>query len=366
MARTAAGRLAAYVGAVTGLAGVIVATAAATPLGRDYQPVKLNVPARLPDADTGSSFSYAFAGEVSGGTGPPYNWNTKGSLPSGLHVNGSTGTLGGTVSKSARLGSYGFTVCATGRRRPVGGSAPGNTACDATRIVVVKGESPTPPAPKPAGSFTLSANPPGVNVDIDGARQTTVITVNPVNGFGGKVTFSTVGSPPTGLSISFLDPPAGTQGTTLSLAAAQDAKEGNYQLTILGTSGSVTAQTAVTVTINEPDFSGTYNGTWHGTFRSSQPDACAIGEGGTATFTVVKALPAGYTITATFRGTLQSWNAMTCAILATVDESFTENASYSNGTVSGPTTTITGRSLSGSRTDTYAGGTETISFTAQG
>ncbi len=361
---TGLGRAAACVAAIVGLSGVVVAAAAGRPARGRYQPVTFNIPAQLPNASTGEAYSYAFSDDVSGGTGPPYDFNFKGGArpPAQIHLNPSTGGLSGKVT--AKPGTYGFTVCATGRRRPVGGSAPGNTACDSTKILVVRGTEPNP-VPKPNPSFTLSANPPGVNLDIDGSRQTTVISVNGSGGFNRKVTFSTVGSPPTGLSISFLDPPAGTQGTTLSLAAAQDAKEGNYQLTILGTSGSLTAQTVVIVTINEPDFSGTYTGTWSGSFASSAGDGCVMSEGGRVTVQVVKQLPAGYNATFTFAATLQQWNPATCSITATVDEQFAEGASYSNGNVVGTTFTISGRSLSGRRVDTYPGGTETISFMAQ-
>lgn len=357
--------MAVCVAAVVGLCGVLVASASGSATRERYQPVKFNIPSELPEATVGESYSYSLAGDASGGTGPPYNFNFKssGRPPAGIGLGQSSGRLSGKVT--AKPGSYGFTVCATGRRRPVGGSAPGNTACDSTRIGVVKGDNNPTPTPKPKPSFTLSANPPGVNLDIDGARQTTVITVNAFNGFNGKVTFSTVGSSPTGLSISFLNPPAGTQGTTLSLAAAQDAKEGNYQLTILGTSGSLTAQTVVTVTINEPDFSGTYTGTWSGRFTSSQGDGCVIGEGGSVTVTVVKALPAGYTATFSFAGRVTGWSGDTCAITATATDTFTENASYSNGKVIGATFTITGNSLSGRRVDNYPGGMDETSFMAQ-
>lgn len=364
-------RIAVSVGVALGLVA-LAATASSvraggtSPAVRAYVPVQLSVPAELPGATQGKTYSYSFAGEAKGGTGPPYHWVLKGALPGGLRLNASTGRISGTVAKTAGVHSYSFTVCATGAKRPLGGSAPGNTACDTTRLAVAKGSAKEDTANRPACTFTLAAAPPGVNVTIDAARATSVIGITWSDAScKGKVTFSTVGSPPTGVSISFLNPPTGTQGTTLSLAAAQDAKEGNYELTILGTSGSQRAQTTVVVTVAEPDFSGTYNGTWNGTFVSARGDNCSFNENGNFTAVVAKQVPSGYSVTMTFTGRTSRWNTDPCEITATTTDQFTENGSYEIGSVKGPTFTITGGSISGQRSDTYPGGTETAFFRAQ-
>lgn len=338
-----------------------VAGAAASP--RQLVPIHFDAPASLPDATQGTAYAYAFAGDVSGGTGPPYNWVLKGgSLPAGLHVNGGTGALSGTVAQGARAGAYAFTVCATGRKRPLTGSNVKNTACDSTRLTVDAKQAEPPPAP--AAVCKIAAVPPGVTLQVDGSRQTVVISETP-NCFKGQVTFSTVGSPPTGVSITFLAAPAGTQGVTLSLAASQDASEGVSNITILASSPTQKAQTVVQVTVSEPNFAGTYTGTWTGTFTSTNGDGCVFQERGTATVVLVKSLPGSYNVTITFNGTVDTWNSNPCQIQTTGPAVFRLNATYSNGTVTGSTITITGNSGSGTRTDAYAGGSETISFRVQ-
>jgi len=282
-----------------------------------YQPVHLSSPAQLPAATQGSAYSYSFT--ATGGTGPPYNWNLKGGrLPQGLALSKSTGALTGTVGGAATTGAYGFTVCATGRKRPVAGSAPGNVACSSASITVVKAAAPattTVAAAHPA--CVIAAQPPGVSVQIDGSRQTTVVSLTPAACVTGTPSFALAGTTPTGLSASFLAAPAGTQGTTLSLAAAQDAKEGNYRLTVVATVGGQRLQTVVVVTVNEPDFSGTYTGTWSGQFVSTRGDNCSFNEKGRATITLVKALPGSYAVTERLDGAVQTWNSASCTVTAT-------------------------------------------------
>jgi hypothetical protein len=141
-----------------------------------YQVVALEVPAQLPQATQGKAFSYSFSSGATGGTGPPYIWKIVGSLPSGLHLNSSTGRLGGVVAKSAKIKTYALKICATGSKRPVTGTAPGNTACVTTKLRVLGAQS--TPKPTPAPTSTLRVTTIELPVAISGQeyRATIVAT----------------------------------------------------------------------------------------------------------------------------------------------------------------------------------------------
>lgn len=120
-----------------------------------YQSIVLDVPPQLPQASQGKTFSYSFSNRVTGGTGPPYIWKIVGNLPSGIHLNSSTGQLSGVVSKSAKIKTYSLKICATGAKRPVTGSAPGNTACVTTKLQVLKAQSTPKPTPTPTSTLSV-------------------------------------------------------------------------------------------------------------------------------------------------------------------------------------------------------------------
>ena len=72
--------------------------------GRNSSALQIITPS-LQEGTSGQAFNQKL--EVSGGT-PPYNWNvTSGKLPSGLTLDGSTGTITGTPDTA---GDYSFTV----------------------------------------------------------------------------------------------------------------------------------------------------------------------------------------------------------------------------------------------------------------
>lgn len=143
-----------------------------------YQPTALDVPSQLPPATAGESFSYSFSNHVTGGTGPPYIWNIVGrrSMPSGINLNSLTGQLSGVVAKSAKVKSYTVKICATGRKRPVTGSAPGNTACVTTKLNVLSAQSKTKPSPTPTSSLRVTTSE--LPAAISGENyQATIVTV---------------------------------------------------------------------------------------------------------------------------------------------------------------------------------------------
>jgi hypothetical protein len=99
----------------------------------------------------------------------------------------------------------------------------------------------------PAPSFTLAASPASLTVT-QGASGKSTIAVTALNGFTGKVTLAASGLP-SGVTASYATNP--TTGTSvLTLAASNTAVTGLYNVTIAGTSGSLTATTTIALTVN--------------------------------------------------------------------------------------------------------------------
>ncbi len=96
-------------------------------------------------------------------------------------------------------------------------------------------------------SFALSASPSGVTIT-QGSQGATSVTITPSNGFTGGVTLSASGLP-AGVTASFATNPA-TSSSVLTLTASATAATGTANVTIKGISGSLTAQTALTLTVS--------------------------------------------------------------------------------------------------------------------
>ncbi len=94
--------------------------------------------------------------------------------------------------------------------------------------------------------FGLSALPTNVLV-IQGSSITTTVTVNPQNGFSGSVQLSASGLP-SGVTAGFVPNPT-TSTSTLTLSATGSATAGTVVVTILGTSGSLTNATTLSLTV---------------------------------------------------------------------------------------------------------------------
>jgi hypothetical protein len=100
----------------------------------------------------------------------------------------------------------------------------------------------------PAGDFSLTATPSSRSVRRN--RSTTyTVTVTPLDGFNGAVTFSVTGLPG-GASASF-NPTSitGSGATTMTVTAGNP--RGTFTLTITGTSGSLQHSTTVTLTVTK-------------------------------------------------------------------------------------------------------------------
>ncbi|WP_241374327.1 hypothetical protein [Thermus arciformis] len=109
----------------------------------------------------------------------------------------------------------------------------------------------------PPPSFTLSLNPASLTVE-QGSSGATTLTLTPQNGFTGTVNLSLVdggGNPvagvglsPTSVSVSGASP----VNQTLTLAVASSVNPGTYALKVRGTSGSLTQEVNLTLTVTAP------------------------------------------------------------------------------------------------------------------
>jgi hypothetical protein len=157
---------------------------------------------------------------------------------------------GFTPASTATVLSYGKTSSAI-TSASLAGTGPSFTVSappySLTTIVMTPGTT-TP-------GYALSAQPAGMTLTQGGAAGTATIAVAPSNGFTGAVALTASGLP-TGVTASFS--PASTSGSsTLTLTAAKTATTGTAIVTITGTSGSLSHQTSLAVTVNAatvPDF----------------------------------------------------------------------------------------------------------------
>jgi hypothetical protein len=98
----------------------------------------------------------------------------------------------------------------------------------------------------PVANFTLSSSPSSVTI-AQGANGTSTISVTPQNGFNGSVSLSATGLP-SGVTPSF-NPSIATSTSTLTLTASGSATTGTVAVTIIGTSGSLSNATTVSLTV---------------------------------------------------------------------------------------------------------------------
>jgi endo-1,4-beta-xylanase len=95
-------------------------------------------------------------------------------------------------------------------------------------------------------SFTLARSASMLSVT-QGTSATDTVTVTPVNGFTGSVSFTASGLP-SGVTASF-SPTSSKTSSTLTLTASSTATTGSSTITITGTSGSTTASTTIALTV---------------------------------------------------------------------------------------------------------------------
>jgi subtilase family serine protease len=151
-------------------------------------------------------------------------------------ANGSvTSTLTLTASSTATVGAATVTITGTS----------GSTTHSTTIALTVNASSGT-------ANFTLSLSPPSFTVDERGSISTT-LTVTSVNGFHSAVTLGVSGFP-SGVSATAsanpVTPPAnGSVKVTITWSATRRAPTGTTTIELTGTSGSLTNETPVTITV---------------------------------------------------------------------------------------------------------------------
>jgi uncharacterized membrane protein len=148
----------------------------------------------------------------------------------GTNPTTSTSTLTLTASGTATTGT--FTVTITGTSGALTATAPISL--------------------KVTPAYTLSASPNAVTV-VEGSTGTSTITVAPLNGFKGSVTFSASGLP-AGVTAAFSPNPS-TTTSKLTFTATASATTGAATVTITGTSGSTKQTTTIALTVKPaPNF----------------------------------------------------------------------------------------------------------------
>jgi len=131
--------------------------------------------------------------------------------------------------------------------------------------------------------FGATAAPASAAV-IAGQSATSTITVTAVNGFNGPVTLTCPAALPLGVTCSFV-PPSVTAGlapatSTLTIATSATTPVGTSNITVTGTSGSVSHDTGISLMVNPipapPDF----------TMAASPLSPATVSAGGSATSTI--------------------------------------------------------------------------------
>ena len=102
-----------------------------------------------------------------------------------------------------------------------------------------------------APTFTLTSSPGSLGMS-PGSTGTSTVTVTPEYGFSGIVNLSISGLP-AGVTASF-SPTSTSTTSTLTISAGSTAADGTYNLTVTGTSGSLTVTTPLVVIIHQPTF----------------------------------------------------------------------------------------------------------------
>jgi hypothetical protein len=104
------------------------------------------------------------------------------------------------------------------------------------------------PATAPQPDFSMSASPASLSI-VQGNSGSSTISITPQNGFSGSVSLSASGLP-SGVNASF-NPASTTSTSTLTLTASGAAAIGTASVIITGTSGGLTHQTQLTLTVNQ-------------------------------------------------------------------------------------------------------------------
>lgn len=113
--------------------------------------------------------------------------------------------------------------------------------------------------------YSLSASPSSLSI-LQGAAGTSTVTVSPISGFTGTVTFSASGLP-SGVTAAF-SPASSTTSSVLTLTASGTATTGTSTVTVTGTSGSLTHTTSISLTVTASGGGGGQTAVYDGTLKA--------------------------------------------------------------------------------------------------
>ena len=178
-----------------------------------------------------------------GGFSSEVGLSTSNGVPSGVQISFSpnpippgSSTMSITVASSAKTGTFSFQILGTS----------GALSHSVTFTMTISQAS--------QPSFSLSSSASSIAIPQGGTGNVKII-VSSINGFSSAVSTYTawVGPAPTGITISgpgTLTPPSGGMASgTLTLSAASRASVGSFVLSVVGTSGSLSASTNVGILI---------------------------------------------------------------------------------------------------------------------
>src|SRR5882762_5571521 len=138
----------------------------------------------------------------------------------------STSMLTLTASSSATTGSVTVTIT---------GTSGGLTHTTTIALTV-----------NPGPNFSLSASPNSLNV-ARGSTGTSTITISPMRGFTGSVSFS-ASNLPTGVTATF-SPNSSTSASTLTLTVGSSATTGTFSVRVRGRSGTLSHSIRISLTV---------------------------------------------------------------------------------------------------------------------
>jgi hypothetical protein len=170
-------------------------------------------------------------------------------------------------------------------------------------------------------SFSLSSNPSAVTM-ITGLQGTSTITLNPLNGFSGTVTYNVVTSPST-LSCSFTSPALSCMSTG----------PGSFLATVIGTSGTLSSFSNVVFTVTPAPPAPSFT-----LVASPSPVSVPTSTSGTSTITVVPAN--GFTGTVAFTVATNSTN-LVCTMTGSTLSCSSSITGHYLATVTGTSGTLT-------------------------
>ncbi len=222
-----------YTVTITGTSGVLMASTTAT-LIVVVPSFSINIPGEINvGRGTSARSNYLYIEPQNGFSGNVQLAMT--SLPSGVTASfspnpaspGSQNVLMLIASTTAALGQYTATITGTSGKQTV------------SRQITVGVYTPTFSLGQQSGSIS------------PGSSTTIPVFINSEYGFSSAVTLAVSGLP-SGVTGSFSPNPTQTGSSILTLQASSSAPIGQYNFTVTGTSGSQTASTKYSLTVNTP------------------------------------------------------------------------------------------------------------------